>query len=138
VQEPVRAWMVKRSQREGAKPMSETASILPVGLASIYGGYFGAGLSVIVLAALGLSLDDTLTRLNALKQAIALSVNVAAALFFVFSGKVVWSAALVMAVGALIGGALGGKLAGRIKPTTLRRIVVVIGVSVAVIYLVRG
>ena len=62
----------------------------------------------------------------------------AAALFFVFSGRVVWSAALVMAVGALIGGALGGKLAGRIKPSTLRRIVVVIGVSVAVIYLVRG
>ena len=138
VQEPVRAWLVKRSQREGGKPISEKSAILPVGLAAIYGGYFGAGLSVIVLAALGLSLDDTLTRLNALKQAIALSVNVAAALFFLFSGRVVWSAALVMAVGALIGGALGGKLAGRIKPATLRRVVVVIGVSVAVIYLVRG
>ena len=73
-----------------------------------------------------------------MNTAIALSVNVAAALFFLFSGRVVWSAALVMGVGALIGGALGGKLAGRIKPATLRRVVVVIGVSVAVIYLVRG
>lgn len=138
VQEPVRAWLVKRSQEEGGKPLSEKTAILPVGLAAIYGGYFGAGLSVIVLAALGLSLDDSLTRLNALKQAISLCVNVAAAVFFLFSDKVVWSAALVMAVGALLGGALGGRLAGRIKPTTLRRIVVVIGVSVAVIYLVRG
>lgn len=136
VQEPVRAWLVKRSQRPGAKPLSEAGAILPVGLAAVYGGYFGAGLSVIVLAVLGLSLDDNLTRLNALKQAIALSVNLAAAIFFLFSGQVVWLAALVMAVGALLGGALGGRLAGRIKPGTLRRVVVVIGVSVAIIYLV--
>ena len=103
----------------------------------MYGGYFGAGLSVIVLAVLGLILDDTLTRLNALKQAISFSVNTAAAVFFVFSGLVVWPVALVMAAGALTGGALGGRLAGRIPPGTLRRIVVVIGVVVAVIYLVR-
>jgi uncharacterized membrane protein YfcA len=111
---------------------------LPVGLASIYGGYFGAGLSVIVLSALGLTLEDTLTRLNALKQAVAFSVNVAAAIFFLFSGQVVWSAAVVMAVGALIGGMLGGKLAGRIKPSTLRWTVVSIGVIISIIYFVRG
>jgi uncharacterized membrane protein YfcA len=103
----------------------------------VYGGYFGAGLSVIILAVLGLTLDDTLTRLNASKQSIAFSANIAAALFFVASGQVVWPAALVMAVGALIGGTLGGRLAGRIKPATLRWVVVVIGVVVAVIYLVR-
>ena len=107
-------------------------------LAAIYGGYFGAGLSVIVLAVLGLVLEDTLTRLNGLKQAIAFSVNVAAAIFFVFSGQVVWLAAIVMAVGALIGGALGGRLAGRIKPGSLRRIVVTIGLIVGIVYLVRG
>ncbi len=111
---------------------------LPVGFAAIYGGYFGAGLSVIVLSALGITLEDTLTRLNALKQLIAFSVNVAAAIFFLFSGKVVWAAALVMAVGALLGGLLGGRLAGRVKASTLRWIVVTIGVIVAVIYLIRG
>jgi uncharacterized membrane protein YfcA len=94
-------------------------------------------LSVIVLAVLGLALEDTLTRLNALKQGISFSVNTAAAIFFVFSGKVVWPVALVMAVGALVGGALGGRLAGRIKPATLRWIVVAIGVVVAILYLVR-
>ncbi len=117
--------------------MSEAWAAIPIGLAAIYGGYFGAGLSVIVLAVLGLTLDETLTRLNALKQAIAFSTNIAAAIFFVFSGKVVWPVALVMAVGALIGGALGGRLAGRIKPATLRWIVVVIGVVVGTIYLAR-
>jgi len=110
---------------------------VPVGAAAVYGGYFGAGLSVMVLAVLGLVLDDTLTRLNALKQAISLSVNIATAVFFVFSGQVVWQVALVMAAGALAGGVLGGRLAGRIQPGMLRRIVVLIGVVVAVIYLVR-
>ena len=85
-----------------------------------------------------MTLEDTLTRLNALKQAVAFSVNDAAAIFFIFSGQVLWSVAVVMAIGALIGGMLGGKLAGRIKPSTLRWTVVVIGVIMSIIYFVRG
>jgi uncharacterized membrane protein YfcA len=136
IQDPVRAWLMRR-MGEGHGAKLEKLTWLPVGLASIYGGYFGAGLSVIVLSALGITLEDTLTRLNALKQAIGFSVNVATAIFFIFSGQVVWSAVLVMAVGALIGGTLGGKLAGRIKPSTLRWTVVTIGVIVSIIYFVR-
>jgi len=128
----------RRLARAGRTGLHEAWAVPPVFLAAIYGGYFGAGLSVIVLAVLGLVLEDTLTRLNGLKQAIAFSVNVTAAIFFVFSGQVVWLAAIVMAVGALIGGALGGRLAGRVKPSSLRRIVVTIGVIVGIIYLVRG
>jgi uncharacterized protein len=90
-----------------------------------------------VLAVLGLVLNDSLTRLNALKQSIAFSANVAAAVFFLFSGKTVWTAALVMAVGALVGGTLGGRLAGRIRPGPLRVIVVVIGLAVGLLYLRR-
>ena len=95
-------------------------------------------MSVIVLAALGLVVEDTLTRLNALKQTIGFAVNVAAAIFFVFSGQVVWAIAAVMAVGALLGGSLGGRLAGKVKPSTLRWIVVVIGLVVSIIYVNRG
>lgn len=135
LQDPVRNW-VKKRQGEGAAA-SELWTVLPVGLASVYGGYFGAGLSVIILAVLGLVLNDNLTRLNAVKQAIALSVNVAAAIFFLFSGQVVWDAAAVMAVGALIGGALGGRIAGSIQPATLRRVVVIIGVIVSILYLIN-
>jgi hypothetical protein len=137
IQDPVRAWLTRR-MAAGQGSSLEKITWLPVGLASIYGGYFGAGLSVIVLSALGLTLEDSLTRLNALKQAVAFSVNVAAAIFFLFSGQVLWSAALVMAVGALVGGVLGGRLAGRVKPATLRWTVVAIGVVISIIYLVRG
>ncbi|PIX47050.1 MAG: sulfite exporter TauE/SafE family protein, partial [Anaerolineae bacterium CG_4_8_14_3_um_filter_59_70] len=69
---------------------------------------------------------------------IAFVTNLAAALFFVFSGKVHWTVALLMAVGALLGGALGGRLASKIKPATLRWIVVTIGFVVGIIYLVRS
>ena len=138
IQEPVRAWLLRRAAEKKSMPNQSWIVTLPVGIAAIYGGYFGAGLSVIVLSILGLSMDDTLTRLNALKQAISFSVNLAAAIFFLFSGKVDWPFALVMAICALIGGSLGGRLAGRVKPSTLRWMVVTIGVVVAIIYLLRG
>jgi len=138
VQDPLRRRLVARAARSGAEPRHEGWAAVPVFFAAIYGGYFGAGLSVIILAVLGLTLDDSLTRLNALKQAVAFATNMTAAALFLFSGQVVWPAAAVMAVGALLGGALGGKLAGRIQPATLRRVVVTIGILIAIIYFIRG
>jgi len=137
--DPVRTWLTRRAEARGDEARERNENWIALGIfpAAIYGGYFGAGLSVIVLAALGLLLDENLTKLNALKQAIALSVNVAAAILFVFSGHVNWGAAAVMAVGALTGGALGGKLAGRIPAKSLRWTVVTIGVIVSLIYLFR-
>jgi uncharacterized protein len=137
VQDPLRTWLTGRAGHAGTGAIAGRWVWLPIGLAAVYGGYFGAGLSVIVLAVLGLLLNDNLTRLNALKQSISFSANIAAAVYFVFSGATIWSAALVMAVGALVGGTLGGRLAGRIKPELLRVTVVVLGVVVGVIYLVR-
>lgn len=132
--EPLKAWLKRRGQ-VGSGAIWAAA---PVTLAAVYGGYFGAGLSVIILAVLGLTQDENLTRLNALKQAISLSANLSAALFFIFSGKVVWSAALVMMGFALLGGTLGGRLAGRLKPEILRWLVVAIGIVVAIIYFFKG
>jgi uncharacterized membrane protein YfcA len=136
-QDKLRAWLTRRSGHAGAVALHDAWSILPIVPAAVYGGYFGAGASVIVLAVLGLVLEDSLTRLNALKQAISFAINIAAAIFFLFSGQVVWSAAVIMAAGALAGGALGGRLAGRISPFMLRRIVITVGLIVAVIYLVH-
>ena len=136
VQEPLRAWLLRRAGKAGAG--FEPRAVLPLGLAAVYGGYFGAGLSVIVLAVLGLFMKDNLTRLNALKQAVALATNIAAAAVFVFSEHVSWPAVLIMAGGALIGGAIGGRLAGRVRPAALRWIVVAFGLACAVVYFVRG
>ena len=137
-QDRLRNWVMGRVSEAETKTMHEAWAILPVIPAAIYGGYFGAGVSVMVLAVIGLVLEDSLTRLNALKQAISFSINISAAIFFLFSGQVLWLTALIMAMGALTGGALGGRLAGRIKPAALRRIVITVGLAVSVIYFVRS
>ena len=137
VQGLIGAWLARRSTRAEVPPDSETWAVILIGLAAIYGGYFGVAMSVVVLSLLGLMINDTLTRLNAIKQTVAFGANGAAAVLFIFSGKVVWTIALVMAVGALIGGTLGGRLAGRIKPDTLRWTVVSIGIVLTVIYFSR-
>jgi uncharacterized protein len=99
--------------------------------AAIYGGYFGAGLGIMLLAILGLLVDEPLNRLNLTKQALSLVINVVAAVFFAFSGLVVWSFAAVMAVASLLGGNLGGRVADRLHPKVLRVVVVLLGVAVA-------
>jgi hypothetical protein len=136
-QPPLRRWIVQRQQCQGRKIPSESQAILPILLASIYGGYFGAGLGVILLAVLALTLEDTITRLNGLKQALSLASNSTAACVFIGSGQVHWGGAALMAGGALVGGALGGRLAGKVNPDTLRILVVIVGVSLALFYFVR-
>jgi uncharacterized membrane protein YfcA len=134
VQERVKKLVSRRLANPSHAHHSAVASGLPIAAAAVYGGFFSAGMSVLLLAVLGLTLDDSLTRLNALKQVLAFSVNVAAAVFFLWSDQVVWSAAAVMAVGALLGGVLGGKLAGKLPPAALRWTVVIAGMGIAVAY----
>ena len=137
IQNPMKRWLTRRLSISTKPHRSRVLSTILIGLAAIYGGYFGAGLSVIVLSVMGLTEEDTLTRLNASKQAVSLAVNSAVAVYFIFSSKVVWSVAMVMAVGTLIGGAIGGRFASRIRPDTLRWVIVSIGILVAIIYFMR-
>jgi uncharacterized membrane protein YfcA len=141
-QDRVRTWVERReAERAGQRQHHESGigalGVLAVLGAAVYGGYFGAGLGIILLAVLGVVVDDDFTRVNALKQAMSLTINATAAVRFLFSGEVVWSAAAVMAVGSLVGGNLGGRLASRLSPILLRRVVIAVGVVVAIIYLVR-
>ena len=115
----------RRRQRQGL-----ALAMAGVGLAAVYGGYFGAGLSVIVLAVLGLAFDDSLTRLNGLKQLLSLVTNFSAALVLVASGRVDWAMAFVVALGSILGGALGGAVATRVNGEALRWLVVVLGVGI--------
>jgi len=100
-------------------------------LAAVYGGYFGAGLSVIVLAALAITVEDSLARLNGLKQAIVLVANLLAALLFLLAAPLHGPALLLLALFSLIGGALGGRLAAAIAPRPLRLLVVTVALLVA-------
>jgi hypothetical protein len=136
LQEPLRQWLQRRDTAR-AQPQADRLATLPVFLASVYGGYFGAGLSVILLALLAITLEDDLTRLSGLKQVLALASNLAAALLFLLVAPVAFLPAVVMALASVAGGAAGGRLAGRLNPQLLRGLVVLIGVVVAILLMRR-
>lgn len=137
-QDRVREALAARAARRGHDVDHAALAPLAAGVASVYGGYFGAGLGVVLLASLGTVLDEPLGRVNALKQIVALAANVAAALFFVFAADIDWTVATAMAIGALAGGALGGSIADRIDAATLRRAMVSVGLVLALVYWIRS
>jgi uncharacterized protein len=108
--------------------------LVSVFAAAVYGGFFGAGLGIMLMAVLGLLTTQSLLQVNALKQALAFIINVVAAVFFAFSGHVAWELVPVMAVAAMAGALLGTRLVRVIKPAQLRLVVVVVGVAVAIAF----
>ena len=134
LQDRLRSWLLSRSRPDSSHTTLEVSA---VAITSVYGGYFGAGLGIMLMAVLGLFSDLPFNRLNAVKQLLSFLVNVSAALFLVFSGKVEWTIAAVMAPASLIGGHLGGTVASSLPPKKMRLGVIVFGVIVAVVYLVR-
>ena len=106
-------------------------------LVGVYGGYFGAGIGILMLAALSVMGHTDIHQMNGIKNVLAVAVNAVASAYFIVSGLVVWSDALVMAVGAVLGGIGGAGLARRIGRTAVRRIVVVIGFAMAVSLMLR-
>src|SRR5712691_10906278 len=105
---------------------------------SIYGGYFGAGIGILMLAALGLMGLTDIHQMNGLKNLFAACINFVAAAYFITSGQVEWTHALIMVVGAITGGYGGAGLARKLGPRFVRRAVTVIGFAMAVSLLFRG
>ena len=103
---------------------------------AVYGGYFGAGLGIMLLAALGAFLPDDMQRLNALKGLLSLVISAVAVVYFALFGPVAWAAAAVMAVTSLAGGQVGVRFARRLSATALRWVVVAFGTAVALVLLV--
>ena len=103
----------------------------------IYGGYFGAGLGIMMLAALSIIGLSDIHQMNGLKNLLALCINGVAALYFVWNGMVYWPDVVVMAVGAIAGGVGGAGLARRLGRLAVRRIVIAVGLVMAVKLMLR-
>src|SRR5688572_30622169 len=107
-------------------------------LVGIYGGYFGAGIGILMLAALSLMGHTDIHQMNGVKNLLAVCINGVAALYLaLFSGLVVWDDALIMACGAIGGGVAGASIARRLDRGTVRRIVVAIGLAMTVSMMAR-
>ena len=101
-------------------------------LVGIYGGYFGAVIGILMLAALSMLGLKDIHQMNGLKNLFALSINGVAAIYFIFYGMVYWPDALLMAIGAIAGGIGGSGLARKLGRTAVRRIVISIGFAMAI------
>jgi len=134
VQERIRSWLTRRHTVARSRRVLELTG---VAAASVYGGYFGAGLGIMLLAVLGLFSDRSIAASNAVKSLIAFAVNMAAAAFLVFTGKVEWTLVAVMAPASLVGGQLGGALVTAIPARRLRPVISLFAFVVALVYLFR-
>jgi uncharacterized membrane protein YfcA len=124
------------AKREGAPAHGGIAVIVAVFATGIYGGYFGAAQGVLLMAFMGILIDDELQRLNGVKNVLAGLVNAVAAIVFVLASDVAWGAAALIAIGSTAGGQLGGMYGRRLPPAALRGIIVVVGTVAAVRLLV--
>ena len=135
VQRPLMASMRTRSASEvDADPVTRSPGIwlllFQFGVA-VYGGYFGAGIGILMLAGLGFMGFTNIHRMNGLKNWGGLCINVTAALTFAIGGFVDWPVAAAMALGATLGGYAGSRLAQRVSQESVRRTVIVIGFAAA-------
>lgn len=128
-------FLARRLAQTGAAPGSRGHRVLRDGgvfLASVYGAYFGAGLGVLLLAVLGITVVALLNDINAVRTVLSLLVNSIAMIVFAVAAPVVWSAALTMAAASLVGGYVGARTASRLPVPLFRGVVLVLGVAAAI------
>lgn len=109
------------------------AVLVQLGVA-IYGGYFGAGIGILMLAALGLLGLQNINEMNAVKTVLASLINLVAAVYFIWAGLVIWPQAAVMTVGAAFGYFAGASISTRVPASWVRATVVAIGVSLSMVF----
>lgn len=96
---------------------------------SFYGGYFGAGIGILMLAMLQLMGYSNIHQMNALKTLLAATIGAATAAIFIFSDVIVWNLTIIMVAGGLLGGYVGARMALKISPAHIRLLVSIIGFS---------
>jgi uncharacterized membrane protein YfcA len=130
-QEPISRKLGK-AEGDGRSRAWWTGAVVFQFLVGVYGGYFGAGIGILMLAALGLLGFTDIHRMNALKNLLAICINGVAAVYFIASGAVIWSDVLVMTFAAIAGGYTGARLAYRLGRRFVRIAVIVIGLVMSV------
>jgi uncharacterized membrane protein YfcA len=130
----IQPWLNRRlgTRRRQAHESVGPAANVGVLLSGVYGGYFGAAQGIMLLAILGLAIDDDLQRINALKVVLAGLVNLVAGIIFAVAAHVAWAPAALIAGGSIIGGIVGARQGRRLSPTVLRLVIVAVGIAAIV------
>ena len=135
VNEPIGRWM---NARAASHPRKHAVALWLCQFAiALYGGYFGAGIGILMLAAMAIFLPEDLQAANGMKNFFAVLINGIAAVYFIIVGAAVLKVALAMAIAAIAGGFVGAHTAQRMSPRLLRGAVVVFGVFVALHLMIK-
>jgi uncharacterized protein len=102
-----------------------------------YGGYFGGGIGIMILASLGLMGMENIHEMNGLKTVLQSSINGVAVITFIIAGAVFWLQAIVMVLGAIVGGFFGASLARRLDPRLVRGFVILVGTGMTIYFFLK-
>jgi uncharacterized membrane protein YfcA len=138
LQEPVQRLIRTPGKAHAGSTGWLVGSLLFQFFVAVYGGYFGAGIGILMLAAFGILGYTDIHQMNGLKTLLAVFINGVAALYFMWKGLVVWPEAIVMMVASIVGGVWGAGFARRIGQKGVRRIVIAIGFGMTLSMLIRG
>jgi uncharacterized protein len=137
IQPTLGKWLKKVTNQERSSKSALAAVIGFQFLIALYGGYFGAGIGILMLAALALLGIPNIHHINALKTYLASTINFVSVGLFIWYGLVDWKLAIPMIVASIFGGYIGARLARRLDKDVVRTIVIVIGLTVSGYYLAR-
>lgn len=134
LQKPMQRWV---GTHEHIGPPTSRTTLIIIGcqfFVAIYGGYFGAGIGILMLSALGFMAVGDIHHMNGVKTVLASAINGMAVVVFIAEGKVHWNYALAMAAACIVGGYFGARVARRLKPVYVRAIVITIGFGLSAYY----
>lgn len=128
----LQSWLQSHSGSEShERPALRQIVLMPT---AIYGGYFGAGMGVMLMAVFSMTSDWAVRTANAVKNLLGAAANWAAIVFFIWQGVIAWPETLVMLLGAVVGGFTGGKLLSVVPVLWIRRFVITMGVAMTSYY----
>jgi uncharacterized protein len=137
----IQPWVSRRmaARRPGGAPRTRVGPAVSAATygTGVYGGYFGAAQGVLLLATLGLLIDDDLQRHNAVKNVLATLANLVSGIVFALVAPVSWPVVACVAGGSIVGGVIGSLVGRRLSPVVLRGVIVVVGVAALVQLMVR-
>lgn len=136
---PALRWLRARGTSHGPPSAARRLAVaLSQLLIAVYGGFFGGGIGILMLAALAVSGMEDIHEMNALKTLLAAIINGISVLIFIAAGVARWPEAAVMIAGAIAGGYGGAALGRRVEPLLIRRFVIVVGAALTIYFFVRG
>jgi uncharacterized protein len=133
-------WLKRLQNKHSAPPRRRSTVLLGVlqWMIAIYGGYFGGGVGILLLALFGLMGMEDIHAMNGLKTLLSICINGIAMVTFIASGTVLWTHAILMSMGTILGGYWGAYYIRKVNPTLVRWFVIAVGLGITLYFFIKA